>query len=265
MPQVVPILGTILAVGLNLSPCVLFYEYFKGKRELSTIPEMMFIVGVFCCTTNLAYGLLKDDLNLYLNSAICEVIQISYATVYLFFYAGKDFTKWILYVFISFNLTLEILYIFADVIGHHTSKKFGEDFTGWFNVFMTVCNAGAPGQKIIEVWKTENFILIPIYTTIAQILCSALWGFYGFADMDLKLILPNLLGVALCAIQIFSYYFFYLKRHGKPPETEDSEKKIDYEKEEEGEEDAKAKLVSNDSKGDANESASTEGEAQKTI
>ena len=145
MVEIVPILGTILAVGLNLSPMVLFYEFFKGKRDLKSIPEMMFVVGVFCCTTNLAYGLLKEDKNLYINSSICEIIQILYATIYLFFYADKDFTKWFLYVFISFNLTLEILYIFYDVIAHHTSETFGEDFTRWFNVFMTVCNAGAPG------------------------------------------------------------------------------------------------------------------------
>lgn len=258
MSQVVPVLGTILAVGLNLSPCVLFYEYFKGKRELSTIPEMMFIIGVFCCTTNLAYGLLKDDLNLYLNSAICEIIQITYATVYLFLYANKDLSKWFLYVFIAFNLTLEILYIFYDVIAHHTSKDFGINFTGWFNVFMTVCNAGAPGQKIIEVWKTQNFILIPIFTTIAQILCSALWGFYGFADMDLKLILPNLLGVVLCAIQIFSYFYFYLKLHGKPPVTENKENVLIGEEQEE-QNDIKEKLVeNNNSKQEVNESDSTQ-------
>ena len=259
MPQVVPVLGTILAVGLNLSPSVLFYEYFKGKRTLSSIPEMMFIIGVFCCTTNLAYGLLKKDINLYLNSAICEVIQITYATIYLFLYAEKDFAKWFLYVFIAFNLTFEVLYIFYDVIAHHTSHKFGEDFTGWFNVFMTVCNAAAPGQKIIEVWKTQNFILIPIYTTIAQILCSALWGFYGFADMDLKLIIPNLLGVLLCAIQIFSYYLFYFKLHGKPPKVEEQES-IKERDEEAGEQNETTEkfIEAKDKKLEPNDSASTE-------
>ena len=256
MSKVVPILGTILAVGLNLSPSILFYEYFKGKRELHTIPEMMFIIGVFCSTTNLAYGLLKDDLNLYLNSAICDIIQIIYATIYLFLYAEKDFIKWFLYVFIAFDLTLEVLFIFADVIAFHTSTGFAQNFTGWFNVFMTAINAGAPGQKIIEVWKTENFILIPIFTTIAQILCSGLWGFYGFTDMDLKLIIPNLIGVALCAIQIFSYFYFYIKNKGvvpnkKPVENEGSNK--------EQNDDGKSKLIeSSNDKQEPNESSSTE-------
>lgn len=257
MSQIVPVFGTILSVGLNLSPCVLFYEYFKGKRELSSIPEMMFIAGVFCCTTNLAYGLLKEDLNLYLSSGICEVIQIIYTIIYLFFYCQKDFIKWFLYVFIVFNLTIEVLYIFFVLIPHHTTEEIGINFTGWFNVFMTVCNAAAPGQKIIAVWKTGNFILIPIYTSVAQILCSALWGFYGFVDKDLKLILPNLLGVTLCAVQIFSYFYFYFKNEGIPPKMCKGED----EKEIEGDEkdDKKAELIEgNNIKKESNESASNE-------
>ena len=243
MANIVPVLGTILAVGLNLSPIVLFYEFFKGMRELSSIPEMMFIVGVFCSTTNLAYGLLKNDMNLYINSAICEIIQVIYSTLYLFFFANKNFTKWFLYVFIAWNLTLETLYIFADVLKYHCGIEFALDFTGWFNVGMTVLNAGAPGQKIIEVFKTENFMLIPIFTTITQILCSGLWGFYGFSDMDYKLIIPNLLGVLLCGIQIFAYFYFYIKRKGIPPskgETTETE-----EQNEEDEENGSSKLIKN--------------------
>lgn len=252
MANIVPVLGTILAVGLNLSPIVLFYEYFKGKRELSSIPEMMFIVGVFCSTTNLAYGILKNDKNLYINSAICEIIQIIYSTLYLFLYANKNFSKWFLYVFIAWNLTLETLYIFADVLKYHLGETFALDFTGWFNVGMTVLNAGAPGQKIIEVFKTENFMLIPIFTTITQILCSGLWGFYGFADMDLKLIIPNLLGVLLCGIQIFAYFFYYIKRKGIPPKKEKEETPGEEEENEEDEENGSSKLIKNKNKDTTN-------------
>ena len=222
MSNVVTICGTVLAVGLNLSPGVLFYEYFKGKKDFKDIPEMMFVVGVFCCTTNLAYGLIIKDKSLYLNGAICEIIQITYATIYLFLYANKDFSKWFLYVFIAYNLTLEILYIFADVLSYHISVDFADNLTGWFNTVLTILNAGAPGQKIIEVFKTENFTLIPIFTTFAQILCSGLWGVYGFVIMNPKVIVPNVFGVILCLIQIITYFFFFCIYHGVPPLKKDS-------------------------------------------
>ena len=227
MPNFASICGTIIGVGLNLSPGILFYEFFKGKRELTTIPEMMFIMGVFCNTINLAYGLLIKDINLYISSAICEIIQIIYSTVYLFLYSGNDFSKWILYVFIAYNLTLETLYFFYDVLAFHTSVQFADDFTGWLNVFITILNAGAPGQKIIETWKTGNFILIPIYTTIAQNLCSIFWAIYGFIVMNIKIYFPNVFGVVLSGIQIFTYFYFYIKNKGVPPKKKNEEDKSD--------------------------------------
>ena len=190
-PSTIVLLGTILAIGLNLSPIVLFYEYFKGKRQFNTIPEMMFIMGVFCSTTNLAFGIVIEDKNIIISSAICTIIQVIYALTYLYFYANKQMSKWLLYAFISLNLTSEVLYIFADVIEYHKNNEFARDFTGWFNVGMTVLNAGAPGQKIFEVWKTGNFMLIPIFTTITQILCSGLWGCYGFTKNEHKIYIPN--------------------------------------------------------------------------
>ena len=240
--SIIAILGTILAVGLNLSPIVLFYEFFKGMRPLNSIPEMMFIMGVFCSTTNLAYGILKDDKNLYINSLICTIIQVIYAIIYLYYYARKIMSKWLLYVFISINLTLEVLYIFAYILEYHTdNKEFAKYFTGWFNVGMTAVNAGAPGQKIFEVWKTGNYMLIPIFTTITQILCSGLWGCYGFADDDPKLYIPNLIGVVLCGIQIFSYFFFYVKNKGIPPDRQNNEEDNENEEHEEENENENAR------------------------
>lgn len=229
-PSTIVLLGTILAIGLNLSPIVLFYEYFKGKRQFNTIPEMMFIMGVFCSTTNLAFGIVIEDKNIIISSAICTIIQVIYALTYLYFYANKQMSKWLLYAFISLNLTSEVLYIFADVIEYHKNNEFARDFTGWFNVGMTVLNAGAPGQKIFEVWKTGNFMLIPIFTTITQILCSGLWGCYGFTKNEHKIYIPNVIGVVLCGIQIFSYFFFYAKNKGISPNRQNNEE--DYENEE---------------------------------
>ena len=241
--DIVTIFGTILAVLLNLSPGVLFYQYFKGEKMFKDIPELMFVVGVFCCTTNLAYGLLLKNKNLYINGAICEIIQVSYATIYLFIYADKDFSKWFLYVFIAYNLTLEILYIFADVFKYHFGFDFADNFTGWFNVALTVLNAGAPGQKLIEVWKTGNFTLIPIVTTFTQILCSGLWGIYGFTILNPKVYVPNVFGVILCLVQITSYFIFYIKNNGVAPNTPSKEKKTN--KKEEEKDSGTTKLIDN--------------------
>ena len=96
--EAVSIAGTVIAVGLNLTPCILFYEFFRGQRELSSIPEMMFIMGVFSVTTNLAYAFIISDKMLIISSSICGSIQVFYAILrkkrfyemaFIFFYCIK--------------------------------------------------------------------------------------------------------------------------------------------------------------------------------
>ena len=219
--------GTVVAVGLNLSPGVLFYEFFRGKRQLSSFPEMMFIMGVFCGTTNLAYGFIIDDFKMKLNSFICDSLQVIYSILFLYFYAKNSLMKWLLYSFIALNLTFETFYVFADVIGYHTSIEFADNFTGIFNIFVTIFNSAAPGQNIVKVFQTNNFTLIPIWTTFAQFLCSLLWGIYGFIINNIKVIIPNVIGTILAGIQIFAFFFARVRSGGVPPpiEKEEEDKK----------------------------------------
>ncbi len=179
LEEAVALTGTVIAVGLNLSPGVLFFEFFRGKRQLSSFPEMMFIVGVFCGTTNLAYGFIISDYNIIRNGVICDSLQVIYSILFLYFYAKKSLMKWLLYSFIALNLTFETLYIFANVIEYHTLNDFDENFTGIFNIVVTIVNSAAPGQNIVKVFQTNNFTLIPIWTTFAQFLCSDYGGHTG--------------------------------------------------------------------------------------
>ena len=55
---IVTSIGTMISIGLNLTPILLFYRYFKKTAGIETIPETMFITGIFCCATNLAYGII---------------------------------------------------------------------------------------------------------------------------------------------------------------------------------------------------------------
>ncbi len=242
MSNVIPILGTLFGVGVNLSPSVLFYEYNKGKRELNTIPEIMFITGVLSCTMNSAYGILVKDLNIMINSIVCTIIQLMYATIYLYLYSNKGIVKFFIYVFIVYDLTLEILYVFADVIPFHFKKTDTYvHITGYITSVITVLNAGAPGQKIREVWKTGDYLKIPIFTSIAQFFCSGTWACYGFIPIEIieiqsriMIIITNVLGLILSAIQIVSYFYFYVTKKKNAPKS--NKNKEDNQEEEEEEE-----------------------------
>ena len=213
-------IGTAIGIGLNLTPGVLFYELCKGKRKVEEIPELMFVTSVLCTTMNLGYSIDIQAPTMLLSNIICTSISFSYASLYLFYFSEKKINLFILYFFMALNLTLEILYLstqfFIDLGIDKEFKRnsYADKIIGGINIVLTVINAAAPGQKIVEVIKTGKIKLIPIVTTIFQCACSTFWFFYGIFINVYATYIPNGLGILLAGIQIGIYYFFYCKNGG---------------------------------------------------
>jgi hypothetical protein len=252
---IVSAIGTMISIGLNLTPILLFYRYFKGTAGLETIPEMMFITGVFCCATNLAYGIIKDDKILKISNGCCYGLQILYGTIYIFITNKHQVHKLLLYLLIAWDLSFEVLFIFGNILEFHFGNNFANRFTGIFNIVIGTLNVITPGQNIVKVFKTQNFTLIPIVTIFFQCTCSTLWFVYGLTDMDPMMIVPNLIGTVITTIQMATYFFFYCKLHGVPPESPKKEgeeegkeegKEGTEEKKEENKDDDKEKLLVDD-------------------
>ena len=252
---IVSSIGTMISIGLNLTPILLFYRFFKGTAGLQTIPETMFITGVFCCATNLAYGIIKDDKILKISNGVCYGLQILYGTIYIFITNKNQVHKLLLYLLIAWDLSFEVLFIFGNILEFHFGNNFANRFTGIFNIVIGTLNVITPGQNIVKVFKTQNFTLIPIVTIFFQCTCSTLWFVYGLTDMDPMMIVPNLIGTVITTIQMATYFFFYCKLHGVPPESPKKEgeeegkeegKEGTEEKKEENKDDDKEKLLVDD-------------------
>ena len=224
---IVSAIGTMISIGLNLSPILLFYRYFKKNAELKTIPEMMFVTGIFCCATNLAYGIIISDKIITISNGVCYALQVMYGTIYIFITNNKRIDKLLLYLIIAWDLSFEVLFIFGNILEYHFGNAFAKTFTGAFNIFIGVLNVITPGQNIIKVFKTGNFTLIPIVTLFFQWACSTLWGIYGFTLGDYNMIVPNVLGTVLASIQIITYFYFYCKLRGIPPKSEEKTESTD--------------------------------------
>ena len=216
---ILTILCTASTICLNLSPAVLFVQYFKQRKTLEKFPEWMFITAVFFASTNLSYGLLSSEKLSILSYGFCLIIQILFATIFLFLYANKNFSKWFLYVVISYDLALEVVYIFSNVLQFHHGQNVALNITKYVNAVVLVLNAAAPGQKIMDVFKNEDFPLIPIVTSISQAICCFLWTMYGFENMEVVIFVPNLLGILISGVQIVAYCVYSMKRSGIPPNT----------------------------------------------
>ena len=235
---IVSAIGTMISISLNLTPILLFYRYFKKTAGLETIPETMFITGIFCSGTNLAYGIITKTQILIISNGVCFAIQVLYGTTYIIMTNTNNIGKLLLYLFIAWDLSFEVVYLFAGVFPAHTSWEYNDKekeerpevaiyINGIVNSLIGVFNVITPGQNIIKVFKTGNFTLIPVVTIIVQCACSSFWLVFGLSKGDPWMIIPNLLGSIIAALQIAVFYFFYCKNHGIPPVTKEEENEED--------------------------------------
>ena len=77
-----------------------------------------------------------------------------------------------------------------------------------FNILVFI----SPGQKILRVIKEKNYKLIPIYSTIINIVYSIAWLAYGISIQMISSIIPNVLGLFFSLINTGAWIYYYNRR-----------------------------------------------------
>ncbi len=219
--------GTIISFALSFTPTVPFMKVFKGEEKIDILPEGLLL---FLILTRLVWGsvwILTDRkialLNSVLGIAVCNVFVILY--FYLFFNRSclKAFLSCILLHIIEVGICYGGVFWGNHVVLSYTAMVFN------------VCMFISPGQKIIRVIKEKNYKLIPIVSTIVNIMCSAAWLGYGICIELITQIIPNSLGLFFSIANTLAWTYFYV--------TRDKEKEKKEEEEKEKEKEAEVELV----------------------
>ena len=215
-------IGTIISFALSFTPTVPFMKVFKGQEKIDILPEGLLL---FLILTRLVWGsvwILTDRkialLNSVLGIAVCDV----FVALYFYLYFARSCPKAFFTTIVL--LLLEVAILYGGVFwGNHTVLSYT---AMCFNVMMFI----SPGQKIIRVIKEKNYKLIPIWTTIVNILCSAAWLGYGICINLISQIIPNSLGLFFSIANTLAWVYFYLKRDkSKDNENDEEEKEKDEE------------------------------------
>ena len=210
-------IGTIISFGLSFTPTVPFMKVFKGEEKIDILPEWVLL---FLILTRLVWGsvwVLTGRkialLNSVLGIAVCDVFVVLYFYLY--------FNRRCLKTFFSSNflLILEIGILYGGVFwGNHVALSY---IAMIFNVIMFI----SPGQKIIRVIKEKNYKLIPIVTTIVNIMCSSAWLGYGICINLITQIIPNALGLFFSIANTLAWIYFYMKRDKEKGKEDDEQEK----------------------------------------
>lgn len=192
--------GTVLATYFYIAPIVPYIKLIKNEKTLKEVPGVLLICSFLNCIFWSDYGLLEDKFSVYFANGIGGTITLIYITIFLVYLAGKKILMSCVYNLFLIACVVELYFVCYYLV---PSKVTGI-IANVFNVLMYA----APGEKMYTVFKTGNYELIPIWSTIGGAACSTSWMLYGFYEGDLLLVIPNALGVIASIVQIVVYLIF---------------------------------------------------------
>jgi len=201
--------GTGLSAYFFFAPIFPMIKILRGKFDVKDAPYILLSVSLINCILWLVYGLLKNDLPIYLNNTIGGGLTLIWITICIILFVKKKIVFVLGYIFILIIIFIGLslsFYFFVPV-----------NITGIIVMVINVLVFAAPGEKIIKVIKTYNYQLIPIFSTLGGLFCSLCWAMYGIYQNDYKVYAPNLLGLGFAIIQIIVYLIYYYKNKERIP------------------------------------------------
>ena len=207
--------GTGISTFFYIAPIVPFIKLIKGEITYKESPGILLICSFMNCILWGDYGLLLDRFLIYFANGIGGVITLIWIVIFIIHFVEKRFAMALLYNLILIVAIVGIAMLFFFIVPYEVTGKIAMVF----NVLMYA----SPGEKMITVFKTGNYKLIPIWSTLGGTACSACWMIYGIYLVDWNQIIPNALGVIFSIIQIIVFLFYKLKNGNEVKEVDSSE------------------------------------------
>ena len=210
-------LGLTVSMYFFISPIVPYMKLMREKISYSDTPGVLLICSFMNCILWAAYGIRKEKQQVYLANSLGGSITLIWIVIFLIFYGKKII--WISGFYCLFligvvsGINLLCFYIIPN------------DYVGYSAMVFNILMYAAPGEKMMRVFKTGNYELIPIFSNVGALVNSILWLTYGIYLHDPAIIVPNALGVVFGVLNSAVYLCFCCKSKG----TEENKMKVEKE------------------------------------
>jgi len=168
--------GTLFSFLLSFTPLPPFIKVFKNEEKIDIIQEGLLL---FLILTRIVWGsvwIITNRKIAAFNSISGIIVCDLFVILYFFLYFNRTYLKTI--IASIFLISLEVILMAIEVSwGNYSVLSY---IAMIFNVIMFI----SPGQKILRVIKEKNYKLIPIYSTIINIV-------YFFFQLLKQLFLVN--------------------------------------------------------------------------
>ncbi|PIN10881.1 Multitransmembrane protein [Handroanthus impetiginosus] len=206
------VLGNAAGLFLYLFPTVTFRRIIakKSTEQFSGVPYVMTLLN---CLLAAWYGLPFITRNNYLVSAVNvagALIESIYVLIFLIYSPKKEKAK--IVGLLAFILVLFSGVALVSILGFakEDQRKF---LCGFVSTVFSVIMYASPLSVMMVVIKTKSVEYMPFLLSLFVFLCGACWLTYGLIGKDIFIIVSNVFGSSLGALQLI-LYAIYSKNKG---------------------------------------------------
>ena len=187
----------------------MIFPFYQLTIETIKFKESPFILLIMAFFTSLFNGIyaLKNDLDIFwISYFIGSFITIILIIIFIIFLSKQKIFISLIINIISFLIIILIFYISYTIKNTNIIRIIGIIF----NILMYI----ALNEKIYNVYYSNEYTLIPIYSGICGFDMAVCWLIYEIIYNKQKIypIIPYICGIVFSFLQIFLYYLFYNKK-----------------------------------------------------
>ncbi|POM69297.1 MtN3-like protein [Phytophthora palmivora] len=219
----IKVLTVIAQIAQRLSPVPDLYRAHK-QRDTGVMAYMPLVALLLGNHVWLLYAYVVE--NIFPLFSVCvfgDIVLVIYVAIYAKYCPDRAYVvKTIIVGAIPFVLVTVYAILVAVKAIDQSRSQFG-DILGYLANVATFALYVSPFEKIKLVIKTKSSAAIPVLLCGIIFINSSLWLINGIIDNDLFIVVPNVAGVTLTAIQLTLYYIYRPDRHTSSMDTADSE------------------------------------------
>ncbi|XP_006356303.1 bidirectional sugar transporter SWEET1-like [Solanum tuberosum] len=197
------ILGNVFGVLLFMSPMITFKRIIS-KRSTEQFSSIPYVIALLNCLLSVWYSLpfvSPDNLLVTIVNSIGAGLEATYVLIFLIFAPKKEKAKICGYLFVVFSIVSCVALI--SLLAFHGNKR--KLLCGFAFTTSCIMMYGSPLSVMRLVIKSKSVEYMPFFLSLAVFICSISWFIFALLGKDPFILVPNVIGTLLGAVQLILY------------------------------------------------------------
>ncbi|KAG5612143.1 hypothetical protein H5410_023424 [Solanum commersonii] len=197
------ILGNVFGVLLFMAPMITFKRIIS-KRSTEQFSSIPYVIALLNCLLSVWYSLpfvSPDNLLVTIVNSIGAGLEATYVLIFLIFAPKKEKAKICGYLFVVFSIVSCVALI--SLLAFHGNKR--KLLCGFAFTISCIMMYGSPLSVMRLVIKSKSVEYMPFFLSLAVFICSISWFIFALLGKDPFILVPNVIGTLLGAVQLILY------------------------------------------------------------